>query len=47
MEYNSSINNKRKGNMRLADEIDKINQQSKEIKEIRKDISDIMKGLEP
>lgn len=31
--------------MRLADEIDKINNQSKEIKDIRKDINDIFKGL--
>lgn len=31
--------------MRLADEIDKINKQSKEIKDIRKDINEIFKGL--
>ncbi len=31
--------------MKLADEIEKINQQSKEIKDIREDIKEIFKGL--
>lgn len=31
---------------RLADEIDKINKQSEQIKDIRKDINEIFKGLD-
>lgn len=31
--------------MKLADEIDKINKQSNQIKEIRKDINEAFKGL--
>ena len=33
--------------MKLADEIEKINNQSKQIKDIREDINKIMEGLEP
>ena len=44
--YNRGITIKERITMRLADEIEKINHQSKQIKEIRKDISEIMKDMD-
>lgn len=43
--YNRGINIKRKDDMSLKDEIERINNQSKQIAEIRKEIIEDMKKL--
>ena len=44
--YNGGIINNRKDNMKLKDEIAKIENQSKQIKEAREDIIKLMNDLE-